>query len=254
MLAAVGIIGLLLGMLLPSLGAARRISLQTTCAANLYSWGKALHLYTADNNSTLPHTDDRARNPIPGTYCPDHPEHEYCYIDLLPPLMGHQAWRDYLPGQKPTDGIWQCPAASVLSDSAYGSGYVPSSEGYHSYAMNSYLEQDFEYGLPVGATLRPSFLDLVRCTAPSKTLFMFEQTLDPSCGYGQAGGLATAGRQTAEDARALGERHPHRSGKLGANVLMLDGHMDWRNDLWDKTRRNPRVPKRGDLTWFPYFY
>jgi prepilin-type processing-associated H-X9-DG protein len=41
---------------------------------------------------------------------------------------------------------------------------------------------------------------------------------------------------------------------LAGNVLYLDGHVGWRDDLWDRTLTNPRIPKRGDLTWFPYYY
>ena len=37
-------------------------------------------------------------------------------------------------------------------------------------------------------------------------------------------------------------------------VAVLDGHVAWRNDLWDEKQKNPRMPKRGDLTWFPYPY
>jgi prepilin-type N-terminal cleavage/methylation domain-containing protein/prepilin-type processing-associated H-X9-DG protein len=253
LLVVIAIIGVLIGLILPALAGARAVAIETQCAANLRCWGQALHVFVSVNKY-VPHTDDRARNPIPGEYDPDHPEHERCYIDLLPPLMGERAWRDYAPGQKPTDGFWQCPAAAPLADAAYGFGYKPSLEGYHSYAMNSYLEQDFEYGLPPGASPQPSFLRMERCRDPAKTIFMFEQTLNPHVGYGQAGGLLTAGRQTAEDARALAERHPHSHGGLGANVLMLDGHVEWRDDLWNNTTRNPRIPKRGDLTWFPYVY
>ena len=43
-------------------------------------------------------------------------------------------------------------------------------------------------------------------------------------------------------------------GDLGGNVLYLDGHIAWRSDLWDDQLKNPRIPKRGDLTWFPYLY
>jgi hypothetical protein len=61
-----------------------------------------------------------------------------------------------------------------------------------------------------------------------------------------------AGRYTAEDARALTERHAHIGGGLGGNVIMLDGHRQWRNDLWDESLGNPRIPSENDLTWFPY--
>jgi hypothetical protein len=70
--------------------------------------------------------------------------------------------------------------------------------------MNSYLEQDFLYGLPFGASLcSPVFLKLEKfALASSKTILMFEQTLDPSQGYGQAGGFDTAGCNTPPRIRA----------------------------------------------------
>jgi prepilin-type processing-associated H-X9-DG protein len=102
--------------------------------------------------------------------------------------------------------------------------------------------------------LQPSFLKQEVCAATSKTILMFEQTLNPSQGYGLTGGFNTAGQYTAEDARAEGERHKRDRGGVGGNVLYLDGHVDWRNDLWDRTLTNPQIPKRGDLTWFPYYY
>ena len=83
---------------------------------------------------------------------------------------------------------------------------------------------------------------------------MFEQTLNPQMGYGGSGGLSSAGQYGAEDARAVTERHAHTFGGMGGNVLYLDGHVAWRNDLWDDNLKNPRIPQRGDLTWFPYPY
>ena len=75
---------------------------------------------------------------------------------------------------------------------------------------------------------------------------MFEQSVDPKKGNG--------GRFGGEDAGAVTARHAHLLGGEGCNVLYLDGHVAWRNDLWDPESKNPRIPKRGDLTWFPYPY
>jgi prepilin-type processing-associated H-X9-DG protein len=253
LLVVIGVIAILAGLLLPALAKARAVAMEMKCAANLRAWGQAFYLYAGDYNGNLPHTDDEGRNTPPFTYNANHPEHECCYIDVLPPYMGQRPWRDYPNGQKPTGGIWQCPLARPLADSAYTTSFKPSSQGYHSYVMNSYVEHDFLFGLPYGTGLQPSFLKLESCASPSKTILMFEHTLDPSQGSGQAGGFSIAGCYTAEDARALGERHRH-TGGLGSNVLYLDGHVDWRNDLWDRTLTNPRIPKRGDLTWFAYYY
>jgi len=94
------------------------------------------------------------------------------------------------------------PLAKPLPDSAYNASFKPSNQGYHSYVMNSYLEQDFLYGLPYGVGLQPSFLKLDKCSCLPKTILMFEQTLDPSQGYGQAGGFDIAGRYKPPRTRA----------------------------------------------------
>jgi len=252
LMVVVAIIVLLGSILLPALGHARARAREVICAANLRNWGQGFHLYANEYNATLPHTDDRGRNRPPDVYDPAHPEHECCYIDVVPPLMSRPAWRDIPEGAKPTGDIWQCPDARPLPDSAYAADYVPSVKGYHSYAMNSYLERDFRYGLEPGEQPMPSFLQLNRCRAPSKTILMFEQTLDPQQGYGQQGDHSQAGRYTAEDARALAERHHHLRGGLGGNIMMIDAHVTWTGDLWDESLDNPRVPPKGDLTWFPY--
>lgn len=251
-LVVVGVIALLVSILLPSMARVRARSREVVCATNLRTWGHAFHLYANDYNDTLPHTDDRARNRTPGVYDPDHPEHESCYIDVLPPLLHRPAWRDFPNGSKPVDDIWQCREARVLPDSAYSPKFTPSIDGYHSYAMNSYLEHDFQFGLVPGRKPEPSFLRLERCKAPGKTILMFEQTLDPKRGSGGEGGHPMAGRFTAEDARAVSERHAHEQSGFGANVVMIDGHLEWRDDLWDDALPNGRIPAPDDLTWHPY--
>lgn len=252
LLVVMAILLVLSALLVPAAQRAYALARERACAANLRSWGMAFLLYAASHEGYLPHPDGRERNHNPGTSDPVHPEHEQGYTDMLPPYLGEQAWRDYPAGGKPTKGIWQCPSARILPDAAYS--YQPSREGYFSYAMNSYLAHDFLFGLPWGAELQPSFLCLSRCVTPARTILMFEQTLDPGQGNGQAGSLKTAGRFAAEDARALTERHAHTRDGLGSNVLYLDGHVAWRNDLWDETLTNPRMPRRGDPTWFPYAY
>lgn len=252
LLAVAATVTLLAALLIPGLRKARALVHEQACASNLRSWGAGFLLYAADHEGYLPHPDGRERNPTPGEPDPGHPEHEQGYMDMIPPYLGEQPWRDYPPGQKPTRSIWQCAAARTGPDAAYN--YRPSTDGFFSYAMNSYLAHDFPFGLPWNVSPQPSFLALSKCTAPAQTILLFEQTLDPAQGNGQAGGLKTAGFFGAEDPRALTERHAHTLGGPGGNVLHLDGHMSWRNDLWDRTLRNPRIPARGDPTWFPYPY
>ena len=252
LLVVVALISILGAVLAPALSRAWATAQEKKCAANLRSWGQAFVLYASDNSGYLPHPDGRERNEPAGSPDSSHPEHERGYVDMLPPYLGEKPWRDYPQGRKPTGGIWQCPRAKLLPAKAYS--YEPSREGYFSYAMNSYLAHDFLFGLPWNASPQPSFLALSKCARPSQTILLFEQTLDPAQGNGQAGSLNTAGFFAAEDARAAAERHEHATGGLGGNVLYVDGPVNWRNDLWDKTLKTGRKPKRGDLTWFPYVY
>ncbi len=252
LLVVVGIIGLLVAMAVPGLSKARSVAREMVCATQLRTWGQAFLLYAGNHDGTIPHTDDRQRNDDPNLFDAKDAAHECCYIDLLPPLMGRPAWRSFPEGSRPTGDIWQCPEARLPADAAYSPQYHPEVQGYHSFAMNSYLEYDFPYGESLGLPVFPSFLKIERARAPSQTILMFEQTLDPRKGYGQKGGHPMAGRYTAEDARALSERHAHLIGGLGGNTVMLDSHVEWRNNLWDKSLNNPRIPRREDLTWFPY--
>ena len=242
LLVVIAILALLTAILVPSLKKARDMALEGACKANLRLWGIGFLAYAADHKGFLPHTDGQERE-VKGTDTGNEG-----YMDLVPPYMGDRPRRDYPAGRKPTHGFWQCPAARVAPELS------ARPNGYFSYAMNSYLSHDFRFGLPWGAELQPSFLFMGRVVAASQTILMFEQTLNPDMGYGGMGGLGSAGQFGAEDARAVTERHAHTLGGMGGNVLYLDGHVAWRNDLWNESLGNPRMPARGDLTWFPYPY
>lgn len=246
LLATLAVLLLLVAILVPMLAKGVALAREAACKSNLRNWGIAALAYAAEHKGFLPHPDGQERE-VKGT---DQGLHGW--MDVLPPYLGERPWRDYPDGQKPVRGIWQCPAAHLFPDANYN--YSPKSKGYFSYAMNSYLAHDFDFGLPWNVEPQASFLFLGKALAPARTILMFEQTLAPDQGYGQMGGLGSAGRYGGEDARAATERHAHLFGGLGGNVLYLDGHVAWRNDLWDDTLRNPRIPQRGDLTWFPYVY
>ena len=242
LLVVVAVVALLAAILGPSLKKARNLAMESACKANLRLWGIGFLAYASDHHGYLPHPDGQERE-VKGTDTGNEG-----YMDLVPPYMGERPRCEYPSGHKPTHGFWQCPAARVAP------GLSSRPNGYFSYAMNSYLAHDFNFGLAWGVDPQPSFLFMGRVVAPARTILMFEQTLNPQMGYNGAGGLNSAGQYGAEDARAVTERHAHIFGGTGGNVLYLDGHVAWRDDLWDDDLKNPRIPQRGDLTWFPYPY
>jgi prepilin-type N-terminal cleavage/methylation domain-containing protein/prepilin-type processing-associated H-X9-DG protein len=246
LLVVIGIIAVLMGLLLPALGKARSQSQQLACAAIMRQWGQAFDAYAVQYKGIIPHSGDETRNPFffQNKNDPSYPQNECCYIDLLPPLMYRPSWQSFPSGHKPTADIWQCPLALALDDSAYD--YQASVVGYHSYAMNEYLDSS--------PPIYPYFLNLAKAKASSTTLLMFEITLNPAQCFGQ-NSIPIAcyvGYYPDESPRALGDRHPHERGKLGGNLLMLDGHVEWTDHLWDTSLIDPDAPPVTNRTWWPY--
>ncbi len=260
-LVVVAILGVLFGLLMPALRRARTTAQQVRCAAILREWGQAFHLYADQYHGLLPHTGDHSCNP--STFWdrsyPLLPQDDSGYTDALPPLLGRPAWSSFADGQRPTGDIWQCPLAFAWPDASYG--YTPSTIGFHSYAANEYLDKDNTVGIPPTSTAYPNFapypsyLRLPRAQNASVTLLMFETTLNPAAGFGQTQATSEsclAGLRSSENAESFSDRHPHAPGKLGGNLMMLDGHVEWADHLWDPGLGVNQIPPAGDRRWWPY--
>jgi prepilin-type N-terminal cleavage/methylation domain-containing protein/prepilin-type processing-associated H-X9-DG protein len=245
-LVVIGLIAILISLLLPAMARARAQASQLQCASILRQWGQAFHIYADEYHGLLPHSGDESRNPFfyQSQYDPAYPWNECSYDDVLPPLMSRKSWSSYPMGQKPTDDIWQCPLAQVLPNVAYG--YQPSLVGYHSFAMNEYLDRS--------PPTFPYFLNLAKAKTPSDTLLMFEICLNPANCFGQNSPAVACyvGYYPDESPRGLGDRHPHQKGKLGGNLLMLDGHIEWTDKLWDTSLTDPDAPPLTNRLWWPY--
>ncbi len=255
LLVVIGLIAVLISLLLPTLSKARKQAVQLQCASILRQWGQAFHIYAAQNRGIIPHTGDWSRNVVgylDRSFSP-YPQNDCGYTFVLPPLMGRKSWADFPAYQKPTGDIWQCPAVTDPPDPG-SVGYDVARLGYRSFAANQYLDYD---GLivPAGYTRYPSFCNLAKAHQPSVTLLMFETTLVNAQTYNQGPPTTVscmAGCYSDENARAFCDRHPHQPGKLGGNVMTLDGHVEWRDHLWNGQLVNPVMPPMTDREWWPY--
>jgi prepilin-type N-terminal cleavage/methylation domain-containing protein/prepilin-type processing-associated H-X9-DG protein len=248
LLVVIAIIGILIAVLLPALARARAQSSQLQCASILRQWGQAFQIYAVEFQGVVPHSGDETRNPFPfsDTYDPNYPQDECSYINLLPPLMHRPTWSSYPNGQKPTGDIWQCPlaAAALLADTYYD--YTASVTGFHSYAMNEFLDS--------APPIYPYFFNMAKAKAPSLTLLMFEITLNPkACNGGTSVSISCNSGYYPDDGPGdFSDRHPHQKGQLGGNLMMLDGHVEWTNSLWNTKLTNPAAPPVTNQTWYPY--
>jgi len=246
LLVVIAIIGILMAVLLPALARARAQSIQLQCATILRQWGQAFQIYAVQYQGVFPHSGDETRNPFPfaGQFDPNYPQNECCYLNLLPPLMHRPAWNSYPTSQQPTADIWQCPLAQILADDGINYAYSPSKVGYHSFVMNEYLD------LPPYA----NFFYMGRAKDPSLTLLMFEITLIPweADGQNNVSSQCYLGYYPDGTPGDFCDRHPHQKGKLGGNIMMLDGHVEWTASLWNTKLPYPNVPPYTDRTWWPY--
>src|SRR5947209_9505211 len=71
LLVVIGIIGLLIAILLPSLSKARENAIRAKCASNIRQWGQALQMYANDNKGYFPFNGPALGGPTkPLPHCP----------------------------------------------------------------------------------------------------------------------------------------------------------------------------------------
>ena len=195
LLAVIGIIALLIGLLLPVLAKARDAALTAQCASNMRQEGIAVNQYLSESNGFLPPYR------VPGQYT----------YELQPYIF------QYLPAFYQSQGAktWICPADNLLESVEGGTrGPYPElnsgiSDIYYSYALN--YDEPLSHGLLYPGTnsyFNPGLGMKVRLSAG----FMF---------------LHETGEAAAQEFNSLpgSFRFNHR-GNTAMNILFMDGHIE----------------------------
>lgn len=258
LLVVISIIALLLAILVPSLKLAKDRAKEVVCAARLKQWGVALSCYANENTGLLPHCDGLDRGPRPI----DDPRISkedladwHGWVDVLPPMIDRQPFRDHPRYKRPNEKtFFQCPFARPVPGQGLYS-YRPERDGYFSYAMNSCLELDLNAWPPPDGRgyPMPPFLNVGKIRCPQEVFVLFDQLLDPKLGFDARVLYRSAGKHSGSYPKSFSARHRHGQTGLGANILLADGHTEWRRSVWgDDWDVDQEVPPRADPNWYPY--
>jgi prepilin-type N-terminal cleavage/methylation domain-containing protein/prepilin-type processing-associated H-X9-DG protein len=236
LLVVIAIIGILAGLLLPALGAAKARAQNARCASNFKQFALALQLYAQDHDDrVVPNADGREEAPgakwvegwlgLPGPDCTN-------TLHLQRSLLG-----SYLGGEV---ALWRCPSARAVTVAGITQARV------RTVSINGFV------GSPVespAATTYLRFGDMVR-PGPSQ-LFTFmderEQTInDGAFALQWAFRRDQPGRWVLRD--KPGTRH-----RRGANLAFGDGHVGGQRWQDARTLAPPRddapLPGNVDILW-----
>ena len=259
LLVVISIIALLLAILLPSLRSARERAKDVVCGARLMQWGVGVLGATQ--------TTTKAFGPIATawiaaparwmtrTSAMKNRADWHGWVDVLPPMIDRQPFRDHARFERPDHKtFFQCPFARPQAGAGVYS-YRPQRDGYYSFAMNSCLELDLNAWPPSDGRgyPMPSFLQVSKIKCPQQVFVLFDQLLDPSKGFDAQILYRSAGRHCGSYPKSFSARHRRGRSGLGGNILLADGHTEWRRSVWGKSWDvNQEVPPRDDPNWYPY--
>ena len=254
LMVVVAIVGILAGILVPALGAARAAGRATKSQSNLRQWGAAMSAWTMNNNETLPWEGSKVAADMGNNL-----SYADFWPNALPSMLGIETYGSMCERafQSQTnievwdnpDSVWNDPAAEPNRPEPYtfggaGKNGIPH-QFFFSYAMNYRMNQTLliQEGLPEAS--RDVLMRMPQVSQPDKTVFMLEL---------RASELE------------LPVNDPHRTGTLdraicgwkkfaarhngGGHMTFSDGHVAWfANDEATTNRQGSRDPMTPGGDW-----
>lgn len=221
LLVVIAIIAILAGMLLPALGKAKSKAIQVRCLSNLKQLGVVAMMYANDNKERFPEMWDPATKTA-GAWPWDLP----AYVANLLTANGGKRHILYCPAfsKQDNDELWKFTTDTVGETTTRNAGYrVVGYQFAWQYAPRIRLTNITEslnpkaWKMRDGSEFNPSISDRVIIA-------------DATISQGANETDRTKNRYTKVDGGWKGHQAPHLNGKLplGGNILLADGHGEWR--------------------------
>ncbi|QQE13656.1 prepilin-type N-terminal cleavage/methylation domain-containing protein [Planctomycetota bacterium] len=142
LLVVISIIALLIGILLPALGAARKTARSAVCLSNLRSAGQGVAIYGADNRDWIPGPNTSGFDLTDGGSVRSTSTSPLQNYDWISPSLGHVIGLPDDPAER-LEAIFltdfRCPENDATYDAQFGSGITPPN-GIEGLLINSYSQ------------------------------------------------------------------------------------------------------------------
>jgi len=237
LLVVIAIIAILAGMLLPALAKAKSKAIQVKCLSNLKQLGVATLMYAHDNKDRFPEMIDPVTKTA-GAWPWDLP----AYVANVLTANGAKRHILYCPAfsKQDNDELWRFTTDSVTETTTRNQGYrVVGYQFAWPYAPRIRLTNITE-------SLNPKAWKMRDGTEQNPSISDRVVIADATISAGMNETDRTKNRYTKVDGGWKGHQTPHLNGKLpsGGNLLMADGHGEWRR--FEKMR----VRTDGDPTFW----